>query len=96
MDRGARWATVHGVTKSQIQSSHFHLTGQLSLCAPATEPTYPSAHAPQREAPAMRSPLATTREGHASNKDPKETKIFKYKKRKLLSTSPCLTKAPVK
>ena len=76
MDRGARWATAHGVTKSQIPLSHFHPTGQLSLCATATEPMHPSAHAPQREAPAMRSPLATTREGRAQQQRPKGDKKF--------------------
>ena len=47
MDRGARWATVHGVTNSQTRLSHFHFTGHLSLCATTTEPMHPSAHALQ-------------------------------------------------
>ena len=32
MDRGARWATVHGVAKSQTQlSTHTHTQGDLGL-----------------------------------------------------------------
>ena len=80
MDKGARWAIVHGVTKSQIQLSHFLLTGQLSLCATATEPMHPSTHALQQEATAMQSPTATTRESCGNNKDTKETKNLNTKK----------------
>ena len=43
MDRGAWWATVHGVAKSQTQLSDFHmakltsvwLIGQLRITSPA-------------------------------------------------------------